>query len=87
MIHKIYAIYDTKAELYNMPFFMNNEPTAIRTFANACNDPNHSFGQNPEDYILFEMGTYDDELGTITSDHQKSITKGINLVKQQEENS
>lgn len=79
MIYKIYSIFDSKAESYTLPFFQQTEPMAIRTFADWCNDPNHTFGKHPEDYTLFESGTYDDSTGTITQNKISSITNGITL--------
>ena len=61
MIHQIYSIYDSKAEVHTLPFFQPREAQAIRQFSDWCNDPKHTFGLHPEDYTLFYSGEYDDE--------------------------
>lgn len=60
MINKVFSVYDAKAKAYLPPFFLHEEGLAIRAFSNCANDPDHQFGQNPEDYTLFLIGQYDD---------------------------
>ena len=81
MIHKIYAVYDSKGESYTPPFFDHAEGRAIRTFSDCCNDPGHQFGKHPEDYTLFDLGQYDDNTGTITQDKISSIATGHTLLE------
>nr|UXQ88125.1 MAG: nonstructural protein [Microvirus sp.] len=79
MIHKIYSVYDSKAETYTPPFFQHREAMALRTFADCCNDDGHTFGKHPEDYTLFDLGTYDDDNGCITQDKIISVANGLTL--------
>lgn len=60
---KLFAIYDTKAEAYMTPFYLATKGMALRVFADCCNDPDHNFGKNPEDYVLFELGEFDANTG------------------------
>lgn len=83
MIHKIYAVFDSKAGTYTPPFFQHQEAMAIRTFGDCCNDTGHTFGKHPEDYTLFNLGIYDDTTGTITQDHIKSVATGNTLLNQE----
>ena len=59
----LFAIYDTKAEAYMTPFYLQNDKMALRVFADCCNDPDHTFGRNPEDYILFKLGQFNVQTG------------------------
>jgi len=61
----IFSVYDSKAEAYLPPFFLPQLGQGTRVFANAANDPNHQFGANPEDYTLFNIGTFDDDTAII----------------------
>ena len=81
MIHKIYAVYDSKGESYTPPFFDHAEGRAIRTFADCCNDTNHQFGKHPEDYTLFNLGEYDDNTGSIDQTKISSIATGHTLLE------
>ena len=60
MIHKIFTVYDSKAELFMQPFFMPTTGQALRSFEDTCNDPSTLFAKHPADFTLFEIGSYED---------------------------
>lgn len=66
MILKVFSVYDSKAEAYLPPFFMNNSGAARRIFGDCANDPDHMFGKHPEDYTLFEIAEFDDASAVVT---------------------
>ena len=56
---------------------------AMRAFEDTVNDVTTQFGKHPEDFTLFEIGTFDDQ--TCTFDLYKtniSLAKAIELVSQ-----
>jgi len=67
MILKIFSILDTKTDAYSKPFFCLTTGEAIRTFTDAVNDPQSPFAKHPYDYILFEIGNYDDATAIVSS--------------------
>lgn len=82
MIHRVFTIYDCKAEMYLQPFCFKTVGQASRAFEESCNDINHQFNKHPEDYTLFELGTYDDntaafEIGATPN----ALGKAIEYVK------
>lgn len=83
MKSRIFSIIDLKADAYLQPFFMPTDKLAIRTFQDCVNDPKHNFGQHPEDYILFNIGIFDQVKGTITPEAQpKTLVSGIDCKRQ-----
>ena len=60
MIHKMFTVFDSKADAYLQPFYMQTKGTAVRSFSESCNDPSTSFNKYPEDFTLFALGEYDD---------------------------
>ena len=60
MKHKIFSVYDSKAEAYLQPFTMSTIGLAIRSFTDTVNDKNSVISKHPEDYILFELGEFSD---------------------------
>lgn len=60
MIQKIFSVYDQKAEAYLPPFYLPNRAMAVRTFTDCVNSKDHQFGKHPQDYILVELGEWDD---------------------------
>ena len=65
MNHKIFTVYDQKAEAYLPPFFLPQVGQATRVFADCVNSDSHQFAKHPEDYTLFQLGTFDDNTGEI----------------------
>lgn len=73
---KIYSVYDKKAQAFCTPFYQANHATAVRAFQNAVLDPQNSISQNPEDYVLFHVGDWDDNIGEIQP-QMESICGGL----------
>lgn len=61
----VFAIHDTKAQVFMQPFFSVNTQTGQRAFAAAVNEPDSLMHKYPQDYALFEIGEYDDVKGDI----------------------
>lgn len=76
--HKLYAVYDSKVEAFNLPFFQHTRGQAIRTFSETVNrpDPNNLLTRYPADYSLHELGEYDDQNGSFTN-HTAPISLGL----------
>jgi hypothetical protein len=82
MLLKIFTVFDCKAEAYLQPFFMKSKGEAIRAFSDTSNDQNHNFGKHPEDFTLFELGTYDESNASIEMlSTPQSLGKAIEFVK------
>ena len=56
---KIFAIYDSKIKDFANPFYLHHEGEAIRGFTEIVNDPSTKLNKYPEDFALFELGTYE----------------------------
>lgn len=59
---KVFAILDTKSNIFNVPFFMRTTGEAIRAFADLANDPQSMLYKHPDDFRLFHIAEYDQEL-------------------------
>lgn len=60
MILRMFSMYDEKAEAFIRPFFMPNVAMAQRVIIKAGSEMDHPFAQHPSDYILYELGTFDE---------------------------
>lgn len=58
-----YTVYDRVAETYNMLFFVESQPQAKRMFSNVVIDGDSAFHKNPSDFVMCEVGTFDDKTG------------------------
>jgi len=81
MKHKIFTIYDSKAKAYLTPFFMHEEGMALRVFADCINDQEHQFGKHPEDYTLFNIGSWTDDKAKFLTNNPIALATGIELVQ------
>lgn len=68
----IFTVEDLKAEACLTPFFSQTAGTAIRSFEQACNQAEHDFHNHAEDYVLYELGTFDQGTGALVA-HDKPI--------------
>lgn len=77
MKHQIFAVYDSKAQAYLPPFFMQRKQMAVRIFTECANAKDHQFGKWPADYTLFHLGSFDDDNGLIDSFPPVSLGNGL----------
>lgn len=64
---ELFTVLDVKAKVYLPPFTFRSRAEAVRAFSESAHDPKHMFGKHPEDFILFAVGTYDDNSGLPTA--------------------
>lgn len=65
MMMKVVAVFDIKAKAYMQPWFAGNVGSAMRAFGDEVSKEGSPLGRHPEDYQLFELGSYDDSTGLI----------------------
>lgn len=67
MIQKVFSVRDEKIEAFLPPFFARARGEAIRSFQQAVLETGHPFAKSREDFVLYELGTFDDVAGRFTS--------------------
>lgn len=77
---RIFTIYDSKAEAYHQPFYSRTEGEAVRSCEQAANTEGQ-FSTYAEDFILFEIGNFDEMTGELTATAGRSIIKFNELKK------
>jgi len=83
-MHKVnaYCILDTKAQIYNTPYFLINDLVATRQFSVVVNDKESMVSKYPEDYRLYKVGSFDMQTGKIESlSMPVEVAHGLNLVE------
>lgn len=82
MITNAYTIFDTKALVFNVPFFSATDGAATRMCADLAGDPNTMVGRHPSDYVLYCIGSYDDAKGELLPlDIRRHVVDLIALVE------
>nr|QJB19035.1 MAG: nonstructural protein [Microvirus sp.] len=77
MIKKIFTVYDRKAQVYSLPFFAARTELAIRDYQYAQKDPASDLSKYPDDFVLCELGTFDDHTAVICMDDQPIIINTV----------
>lgn len=63
MLVRCYSVYDRKTLAYHPPYYAPTDGSAVRSLSDAMQDPNTSFHRHPADYVLYYIGTFDDQSG------------------------
>lgn len=81
MMLNCYSLFDVKALIYNAPFFQHNDAVAKRMVSDLVTDMNTSVGRHPADYILYCVGTYNDQNGQLTPiDPRRHVCDAVSLL-------
>lgn len=67
MITRAFSVYDSKALCYAVPFFMPTVGAAVRAFSDLANDNQSMVCRHGSDYVLYEVGVFDDAKGVLTA--------------------
>lgn len=62
-----FSVYDEKAESFATPFFLSSIGQATRIFGDMANDDKSQIGKHPEDYKLYQVGTWDYDKAIFTT--------------------
>lgn len=79
MLLAICAIYDTKAQAFQPPFFARTEEVAIRWFHHQIGDIQSDLSKYPADYNLIRLGTFDDVNAKFEIETPRTIALGLSI--------
>lgn len=78
---KMFSIRDSKAEVFNPPFFKHTHGEAERDFSVLCKDEKSMPSKFPDDFDLYYVGIYDDQTGKIQSlDTPQHLVKAVQVI-------
>lgn len=66
---KVFSVYDGKVKVFSRPFMDQHTGSAQRSFELACKQEESPFAQFPADYVLYEVGTFDEESGRLSANN------------------
>lgn len=73
------SIRDQKAEAWLNPMFFLARGQAVRSFSDAVNGREGDIAKHPEDYTLFEIGSFDQTTGEVMLVPPVSLGVGVNF--------
>ena len=81
----LYTILDLKAEAAILPFAREKDAVAIRAFQLTLENPQEAMSNNPQDYELYKIGSYDDETMHLTEMSPVRLITGREAVKERKQ--
>lgn len=73
----ITSVYDSKVKAYSSLIPARTVEEAIRGFKSASVQPESDFNKFPEDYSLWNIGTFDQETGVITGAQPTMVAQAL----------
>lgn len=64
---RAYTIFDTKTQAFTPPYFFLNQDVLFRALRHTLRDKDNHLTMSPNDYIVYECGTFDTELGVLSA--------------------
>lgn len=80
MIQRVFSVYDMKSEAYMPPFFAPTSASAIRSFSDAVHKDGSVFNKHPEDFVLYEIGTFSEQSGELMPCKHRGLGKGVEML-------
>jgi hypothetical protein len=77
---QVFSVYDKAVGAYLQPFFSRSKGEALRSFTSACNEDKHQFNVHSSDYVLFDIGEFDDASGLFSPREPSRIISAIECV-------
>ncbi len=65
MIYGVYSIYDSAAGVFTSPTIDISDASAVRSFQQAIANSGSVMNFKPDDFSLYQVGTFDVELGVL----------------------
>lgn len=81
MKYAVCAVKDRAVDAFNRPLYVPTVGVAIRSFNDECNKKDSELNTHPEDYDLYELGTWDDTTAIYTPlEAPRVITRAQDIV-------
>lgn len=83
MIKKVFAVYDVKGKTYDYLSVQVALGVAVRWFSDGVNEPGTLLNKHPGDFILYQVGEFDDVAGELKSFVPPvHVVNGVDMLKE-----
>jgi len=81
MIQIIVSVKDSAAQAFGRPIFVPSTDVAVRSFRDEINrkDSAEDMAKHPEDFELYELGSFDDSNGAIAVIEPRLVARAKDL--------
>lgn len=81
MLLSMFCVMDSAVGAFTPPVSLRSRGEAVRSFQDACNDPQRGFTAHPEHYSFWLVGTFDDSTGIVTSLEPERICGALDFTQ------
>lgn len=81
MDKNIYCLYDAAEQIYYDPICFSNDAVAMRYFRNECEKPNTLYQSHPQDFILYNIGSWYQLTGEIIYNKPERVCSASDFVE------
>lgn len=74
----VMSVFDLATQTFGRPFTVPHAAQAFRSFKDEANNPESEICKHPGDYVLYELGTFDDTNG-ITDNISRIVANASDL--------
>lgn len=85
---KLFAIKDNALDAFGPTFQQATVSAGLRTFKDLVTygDESNRYRRNPEDYVLYQVGEYDDESGQLFDTKNVRLASAVETQTEEREN-
>lgn len=76
-----FSVLDEKVQAFAPPFFQSTVGQAVRSFSDLVNDPQSRVHMHPGDYVLYAVGSFDDQEAKFESQIPVRLGSGAEYVE------
>lgn len=80
MLQRCFSIYDSRTVYYQPPFFSPTTFSGVRMFEHLVRDPTSLASKFPEDFSLYQVGSFDDTTGQLIPSVPEVVCTAAQLV-------
>lgn len=62
---RLFSVQDIVAGVFHPPMCFATEGVCLRALKQAMSRPEHTYAQSPADYVVYEVGEFDEVSGTV----------------------
>lgn len=83
-IVRVFAVQDIQGGFFHPPMCAMTEGMFLRMMSDMVASKGHPYNLHPADYMMYEIGEYDELTGLLTPSQPRSISTMAALVRTQE---
>ena len=86
MILNMYSLFDIKSRIFHPPVYCHNDPHCLRMFESELRKKQSIFAEYPEDFQIFNLGTFDDATGDIIPVKKPTLVQTLSALAGETDN-